>query len=345
MRAPAFWQRAPSLAANLLRPAGFVYGAVAARRMRRAGERAGVPVICVGNFTAGGAGKTPTALAIAQMLTEAGERPVFLTRGYGGRLHGPVRVDPARHGALDVGDEPLLLVRIAPAIVARDRPAGARLAVAEGASVIVMDDGLQNPSLAKDLRIAVVDGETGVGNGLCLPAGPLRAPLSAQWPRIDGAIVIGAGAGGEAVARETLRAGKPLIRARLEPDPAAAAGLRGRRVLAFAGIGRPAKFFATLAACGAEIAARQAFPDHHSFTAPEMAALVARAEADGLALVTTEKDFARIETAPALRAYAPRIAPVPVRLALDGDGALRNMLAARVSGRPADAYAGPTDRG
>lgn len=337
MRAPGFWWSAPSLAANLLRPVGLVYGAVAARRMRRAGERAGVAVICVGNFTAGGAGKTPTALAIAQMLTEAGERPVFLTRGYGGRLHGPVRVDLARHSAADVGDEPLLLARAAPAIVARNRPAGARLAVAEGASVIVMDDGLQNPSLAKDLTLAVVDGRTGVGNGLCLPAGPLRAPLSVQWPRMDAVIVVGAGAGGEAVAHATTRQGKLLVRARLEPDPAAAAGLRGRRVLAFAGIGRPEKFFATLAACGARIAVRRAFPDHHPFTAPEMAALASQAEADDLALVTTEKDFSRIETAPALRAYAPQITPVPVRLVMDDDGALGRMLAASVLGRSAAA--------
>jgi tetraacyldisaccharide 4'-kinase len=337
MRAPGFWWSAPSLAANLLRPVGFVYGAVAGRRMTRAGERAGVAVICVGNFTAGGAGKTPTALAVARVLIDAGERPVFLTRGYGGHLHGPVPVDPARHGADDVGDEPLLLARAAPAIVTRDRPAGARLAVAQGASVIVMDDGLQNPSLAKDLTLAVVDGRTGVGNGLCLPAGPLRAPLSVQWPRVDAVIVVGAGAAGEAVARATTRQGKLLVRARLEPDPAAAAGLRGRRVLAFAGIGRPEKFFATLAACGARIAARRAFPDHHPFTAPEMAALAAQAEAEDLALVTTEKDFARIETAPALRAYAPRIAPVPVRLVVDDDGALGRMLAAGVLGRSAAA--------
>jgi tetraacyldisaccharide 4'-kinase len=345
MRAPAFWWRPPSLAASALRPIGLVYGAVAARRMERRGERAGVPVICVGNFTAGGAGKTPTALAVAQRLIDAGERPVFLSRGYGGRLRGPVRVDPARHGALDVGDEPLLLARIAPAIVAHDRPAGARLAVAEGASVIVMDDGLQNPSLTKDLTIAVVDGQTGVGNGLCLPAGPLRAPLSAQWPHVDAVIVVGAGAGGDAVAHETERRGKRAIRARLEPDPATTALLRGRRVLAFAGIGRPEKLFATVEACGAQIIVRRAFPDHHRFTARDVAALAVRAEADGLALVTTEKDCARIETAPALRAYASRITPVPVQLVMDDGGALERMLADRILGRSAGDYAfGPPGR-
>jgi tetraacyldisaccharide 4'-kinase len=325
MRAPAFWQRPPSVTANLLRPAGFLYGAVAARRMGRAGERAGAPVVCIGNFTAGGAGKTPTALAVARLLIEAGEHPVFLTRGYGGRLAGPVRVDPERHGAQDVGDEPLLLGRTAPTIVGRDRPAGARMAVAEGASVIVMDDGLQNPSLAKDLTLAVVDGQAGVGNGLCLPAGPLRAPLRAQWPRVDAVVVIGAG--GEAVAQEAARWEKPVIRARLEPDPETAARLRGRRVLAFAGIGRPEKFFATVAACGADVAMHRPFPDHHRFAASDLAALVGAAEAEDLEIVTTEKDFVRIETALALRGFAARVTPVPVWLAAEDD-ALRRILTA-----------------
>jgi tetraacyldisaccharide 4'-kinase len=325
MRAPAFWQRPSSPIASLLRPAGFVYGMVAARRMGRMGERAGAPVVCVGNFTAGGAGKTPTALAVAKLLIEAGERPVFLTRGYGGCLAGPVRVDPERHGAQDVGDEPLLLARTAPTIVARERPAGARLAVESGAGVIVMDDGLQNPSLAKDLTLAVVDGQAGVGNGLCLPAGPLRAPLRAQWPRVDAVVVIGAG--GEAVAREAAGRGKPVIRARLEPDPETATRLRGRRVLAFAGIGRPEKFFATLEVCGAQVIVRRPFPDHYPFSASDLAALVAAAEADSLEIVTTEKDFVRIETAPALRGFAARVTPVPVRLAAEDD-ALRRILTA-----------------
>jgi tetraacyldisaccharide 4'-kinase len=175
-------RRNPTLTATLLRPAAALYGAVAAARLRRPGVTAEVPVICVGNFTAGGAGKTPAALALAQLLREADHRPAFLTRGYGGRLPGPVRVDPERHGAGDVGDEPLLLARQHPTVVSRDRPAGARLCVEGGASVVVMDDGLQTRRLAKTLSVAVVDGAGGLGNGLCLPAGPLRAPLDAQWP-------------------------------------------------------------------------------------------------------------------------------------------------------------------
>jgi len=178
MRAPRFWWDPPGILSTLLSPLAAIYGSVAARRLEQPGERVGIPVICIGNLTVGGAGKTPTALAIAHMLLAAGEKPMFLTRGYGGRLAGPVMVDPA-HTAVQVGDEPLLLARVAPAIVAQDRVAGARLAKDNGASVIVMDDGFQNPALTKDLSILVVDAR-GTGNGRVLPAGPLRAPLKTQ---------------------------------------------------------------------------------------------------------------------------------------------------------------------
>jgi tetraacyldisaccharide 4'-kinase len=327
MRAPGFWDLPePSLAARLLQPAGLAYGAVTAARMRRKGERAPVPVVCVGNFTLGGAGKTPTALTIAALLQESGETPAFLTRGYGGRLRGPVRVDPARHTAAEVGDEPLLLARTAPTIVARDRPAGARLAAAEGASVVVMDDGLQNPSLEKDLALAVVDGEVGVGNGLVFPAGPLRAPLSAQWPHVDAVVVLGRGEAGAAIEEALERRGTPAVRARLAPDTAVAGRLEGASVLAFCGIGRPAKFFATVEACGAVIAIRRSFPDHHVFSAAEIEALVREAEAGGLVLATTEKDLVRVQNDPALRSYAPRLLAVPVTLRFDDTAALLHLL-------------------
>jgi tetraacyldisaccharide 4'-kinase len=327
MRAPAFWDRAtPSVAARLLQPAGLAYGAVAAARMRRDGERAAVPVVCVGNFTLGGAGKTPTALRIAALLQDAGETPAFLTRGYGGRSRGPVRVDTARHSAAEVGDEPLLLARTAPTVVARERPAGARLAVADGATVIVMDDGLQNPSLVKDFAIAVVDGETGAGNGLAFPAGPLRAPLSAQWPHVHAVVVLGSGNAGAAVADEGARRGLPIFEARLEPDAAVAARLKGASVLAFCGIGRPEKFFRTLEACGAAVTVRRSFPDHHGFSGPEIEALVREAEAACLVLATTEKDAARVQNDPALRAYSPRLLPVPVTLRLDDEAGFGKLL-------------------
>ncbi|HEX2727009.1 MAG TPA: tetraacyldisaccharide 4'-kinase [Beijerinckiaceae bacterium] len=332
MRAPAFWWRPHSTPASiLLRAPAALYGAIAARRMRARGQRAPLPVACIGNFTVGGSGKTPAALAVAAMLAGEGHHPVFLTRGYGGRLAGPVRVDAARHAARDVGDEPLLLARAFPVVVSRDRPAGAQLCAAEGASVIVMDDGLQNPSLVKNLALAVVDGASGVGNGLCLPAGPLRAPLAAQWPHVHAVVVVGDGAPGEAVAGEARRRGAPVLRARLEAEATAAARLRGQRVLAFAGIGRPEKFYATLAACGADVVRTRSFPDHHPFAAAEIGALVAAAAAENLAPVTTEKDLVRIAGLSHAASDAERIQALPVRLAFEDARALRELMAARLS--------------
>src|SRR5262245_12302991 len=199
MRAPSFWWRDAGPAAALLTPLAAAYGAVAAWRMRQPGRDPGIPVVCVGNLTVGGAGKTPTALALGRLLQDAGERPVFLTRGYGGRLAGPVRVDPARHAARDVGDEPLLLARLADTIVARDRIAGAERARQDGATVVVMDDGFQNPSLAKHLALVVVDGARAIGNAGVFPAGPLRAPLAAQFARAHALIVVGEPGGAAAV--------------------------------------------------------------------------------------------------------------------------------------------------
>ncbi|AWB24972.1 tetraacyldisaccharide 4'-kinase [Methylobacterium currus] len=320
MQAPGFWWRdEATLTARLLAPLGAIYGGLAARRMARAGAEAPCPVVCIGNFTLGGAGKTPTALAVAGLLRGLGRRPVFLSRGYGGRLTGPVRVDPARHGAAEVGDEPLLLARAAPAIVSRDRVAGARACREAGADVVVMDDGLQNPSLAKTLVIAVVDGAVGLGNRRVFPAGPLRAPAEAQWGQVHAALVIGDGAPGARVLAEAERRGLPALRGRLLPDPAAAGRLRGRPVLAFAGIGRPEKFFATLREIGADLRATRAFPDHHAFTAVEAESLAAEAAAQDLLLVTTEKDRVRLPA-------ALPVATLPVRLALEEPDAVSALL-------------------
>jgi tetraacyldisaccharide 4'-kinase len=326
MRAPAhWWRQKPSPVAHLLRPPALLYGAVAGWRMRRSGTAAETPVVCVGNFTVGGAGKTPAALAVARMLAAEGQQPFFLTRGYGGRLAGPVRVDAGTHNAVDVGDEPLLLARAFPTVVARDRPGGAGLAAREGASVIVMDDGLQNPSLAKDLALAVVDGATGVGNGLCLPAGPLRAPLRTQWRKADAVFVVGEGAPGAALAREAGARNKPVFRARFQPDAAAAGQLRGRNVFAFAGIGHPDKFFATLQRCGAVVVRRKSFPDHHPYGGDEIRAIVAEAKTADLHVVTTEKDFARLARLSG-DASISSIKALPVRLVFDNEKALRMLL-------------------
>jgi tetraacyldisaccharide 4'-kinase len=313
MREPGFWWRGDSAAARLLAPAGAVYGLVAAQRMAQPGQRAAVPVLCVGNFTVGGSGKTPTAIAAARILIEAGHRPFFLSRGYGGRLAGPLRV--AGQSAADVGDEPLLLARIAPTIVARDRPAGAAAAAQTGADAIIMDDGWQNPSLAKDLVIAVLDGRRGIGNGRVFPAGPLRAPLEFQLDRADAMLVIGPpGAGAEPALAAGRRHNLPRFDGELAPEPAAIAKLAGTRVLAFAGIADPGKFFATLVAHGIAVAARRSFADHHRFSAGEIAGLLVHAERESLALVTTEKDLARLAGDPHARELVARAVALPVTL-------------------------------
>ena len=329
MKAPAFWSApTPTFLARALAPAAAAWGAVAARGMARPRPRAGLPVVCVGNFTAGGAGKTPAAIALARMLLANGETPAFVTRGFGGRggRGAPLRVDPARHGAGDVGDEPLLLARVAPTFVAADRLAGAQAAQAQGASVVVLDDGLQGAGPAHDFALCVVDAPAGFGNGRVMPAGPLRAPLAAQWPRVAGIVLVGEG--GAAIEREALARDKFVAAARLEPDAGIARDLRGKRVLAFAGIGRPGKFFATLEALGAEVAARRAFADHRPYGAADMARLRAEAKGLGLALVTTEKDAARI-------ADMAGIAVLPVTLAFDAPGAMQARLAEALSRRRA----------
>jgi tetraacyldisaccharide 4'-kinase len=331
MREPAFWWQdgaSPAAAAitTFLAPVAALYGAIAAARMRRAGERAGVPVLCVGNFTLGGAGKTPAAMALARLAMAAGRKPFFLSRGYGGRLAGPILLGagPGPHSAREVGDEPLLLAKIAPTVVARDRVAGAALAASSGADLVIMDDGLQNPSLAKDYSIAVVDGRRGIGNGKVFPAGPLRAPLAAQFDRVDALLLVGAAtaASDRAIAAAGKR-GLPVFHGELRPDEAAAAALKGRPVLAFAGIADPDKFFARLEACAIPAAVRARFPDHHRYTPAEMAALVARADRERLVLVTTEKDLARIKGDAAAAELLARARALPVTLAFtEGERAL-----------------------
>lgn len=328
MREPPFWWREPGVAASLLRPLAAGYGLIAAARLRRAGRRAGVPVICVGNLTIGGGGKTPTAMAIARLFQRAGLRPVFLTRGYGGAAAGPVQVDATARAA-EVGDEPLLLARVAPTIVARDRVAGAA-AIPEQADVIVMDDGLQNPALTKDVALVALDGRRGIGSGCVIPAGPLRAPLAAQLDQAHAVLLIGPpSASATGVLQEAQRRHLPIFTARLVPDARAASQLQGHRLLAFAGIADPGKFFATLTQAGLTVAATIAFPDHHRFSAGDAAGLLARAESEGLSLVTTEKDAARLQGEPALAALAARSTPFPVTLAVETEPPFCAFLAAR----------------
>ncbi len=286
MRPPAFWDHDGALP-RLLAPLGSLVAGAAARRVARAGWHAGVPVLCCGNVSVGGTGKTTLALDLGARLARQGRRVAFLTRGYGGRSRGTVRVG-ARHTADDVGDEALLLAALAPTYVGADRAASARAAIGGGATVLVMDDGLQNPGLVKDLALLVIDGAAGFGNGRVLPAGPLREPVAAGAARCGAAVLIGQDAAGAAA---ELPPGLPVLAARLRT---AAPCLAGRTVLAFAGIGRPAKFFASLAEAGVAVAAGQAFADHHRYRAAELRRLRRRAEALGAVLATTPKDAVRL---------------------------------------------------
>ena len=326
MRDPAFWWRPAGMAAGLLWPLGAIYGAVAGFRLTQAGRDAGVPVVCIGNLTLGGAGKNPAAMLVSQILASAGRNPFVLSRGYGGALAGPVRVDPERHRAADVGDEPLLLARAAATVVARDRVAGALAASAAGAGSIVMDDGFQSPNLRKDVSILVVDGRRGVGNAQVFPAGPLRAPLDAQLRRAAAVLVIGPGVAGDAVESVSRGQGLRVFHGRLQPDAAALATLKAKPVLAFAGIGDPEKFFATLVEAGIDVRARVSFPDHHRFSRDEAAGLIERATREGLTLLATEKDMARLSGDADVAALAAAARALPVRLAITEESEFRDLI-------------------
>lgn len=317
MQPPAWWGR-DGAAPRLLAPAAVLVAAGTARRVGRAGWRAPVPVLCCGNAGVGGAGKTTVALDLAARLIARGVAAHVLTRGYGGRARGPLRVDPARHDAALVGDEPLLLAAVAPTWVCADRAEGARAAVADGAGALLMDDGLQNPTLSKTASLLVIDGAVGFGNGRVLPAGPLREPVAAAAARCAAAVLIGEDVAGAGAA---LPAGLPVLRATLQADTGPHGWLHGRRVLAFAGIARPAKFHATLRAEGAEVAATMDFPDHHRFTAAELGRVVAEAAALGADPVTTPKDAVRLPAA-----FRPRVQVVGVRLDWEDEGALEQLL-------------------
>jgi tetraacyldisaccharide 4'-kinase len=330
MREPGFWHGPPSWKSHLLKPLSALYGAIAAKRLQHTGMNAGIPVLCVGNYHVGGAGKTPTVLALAKLLRDLGEIPVVLSRGYGGKLQGPVRVDPARHAASDVGDEPLMLAAALPVVVSRDRADGVPLARAQGASVILMDDGFQNPSIAKDASVIVIDSERGLGNGQVIPAGPLRAPLRPQLARTDALVIVGHGAAAGTVAADIAAQGKPVLRAHLRPDNAQVSSLRDKRVLAFAGIGDPQRFFKTLQASGIDVVRQRAFADHHAFSKAEIESLVAEATRDALTLVTTEKDFVRLRNGDALPDSAKHITPFAVTLEFDDAARLRKFVADRL---------------
>lgn len=320
MKAPAFWARGKGgVASALLSPVGAAYAlAGAARRALTPASHVTAPVVCVGNLVAGGAGKTPTVLALADRLAATGLEPHILSRGYGGSKRGPHRVDPAADVAAEVGDEPRQMAQRWPVWVAKNRVAGARKAVAAGADIVILDDGFQNPSLFKDLSLVVVDAQYGHGNGRVIPAGPLREPLQVGLARADAMIVIGerSADGAMPFAPKDL----PVLRARIAPGPEAAA-LKGARVLAFAGIARPEKFFDTLRGVGAEVVEAEGFADHHPFSTAILHRLEARANALGARLVTTEKDAARLPTW-----FEPRVAVLSIALGFADPSAVDALL-------------------
>ena len=286
MTPPAWWWH-DGLVPRLLAPAAAAYAAATARRVATPGWRAPVPVLCVGNAGVGGAGKTTVALDLLRRLRGRGVAVHSLSRGYGGRARGVVRVDPRAHAAWEVGDEPLLLAELAPAWVGANRADAARAAVTAGAGMLLMDDGLQHPTLHRDLSLLVVDGAVGFGNGRVLPAGPLREPVAAAAARCRAAVLVGEDQVG---ARAMLPPGLPVLQARLVPD----ARLAGVRVLAFAGIARPGKFHDTLREAGAVLVGRRDFPDHHEFRGHELRAVLAQAAALFATPVTTPKDAVRL---------------------------------------------------
>jgi len=326
LRAPSWWYERSSPWPALLAPAGLVWNAVTRARWAFAKPyRSSLPVICIGNFTAGGAGKTLAALAVAHILGNAGERPIFLTRGYGGCTHGPHLVNPSHDTPHLVGDEPLLLAREAPTIVATDRAEGARLAERQDASVIIMDDGFQNPGLAKTASLIVIDGAQGLGNEHVIPAGPLRASLGFQLTMADGFILVGAGDADGRVHALAQEASLPVLTSQIVADTDSG-WLKNKSLVAFAGIGRPDKFFRTLEDLGGRLMERVPYPDHHVFTQGDAENLLLLASDHGAQLVTTQKDFVRIEGGADLQKLKQDTQALPVHLQFRDEKAAKEII-------------------
>lgn len=317
MRAPEFWNGESSGARAVgaaLSPLGALYGLSVRLKQKTARPfRPHARVICVGNLTVGGTGKTPVAMAIARALKDKGRRVAFLSRGFGGSNSGPLNVEAEKHSSREVGDEPLLLAAVAPTIVARNRAQGAALADQLGAEIIIMDDGFQNFSIEKDLSLLVIDADQGFGNGRLVPAGPLRESPAQGFARADAAVMIGGGM------YPFKHYAGPILHAHIVA--ADDAKFADQKVLAFSGIGRPEKFFHTVKKMGATLVETRGFPDHHNFTTGDMAELKARAMALGAQLVTTEKDFVRLDAS-----ARSGVAAVPIRIVFEDLVALAALL-------------------
>lgn len=323
MQTPRFWHKPIGPLALSLSPLGALYGGATALRVRKShlGFKSACPVICVGNINAGGTGKTPTTIAMAQLLQARGKTPIVVTRGYGGAFDGPIVVDPTHHTADQTGDEPLLLAAFCKTIVAKDRVAGVRMAQDSGADVILLDDGFQSPSVQKDLSIVVVDAKRGFGNGFCIPAGPLREPVQAGMKRADLVLSIGGPKHqGQFRAKWANAIPCPHTKAQVLPLQTGMSWA-GSRVLAFAGIAHPDKFFNTLRSMGAKVVVAEGLSDHQPFTTALLARLEAEARLRGLQMVTTEKDAVRLPAS-----FRPKVLALPVRLTFDDQTAIEQQL-------------------
>ena len=324
--APPFWWDKPNWRAYGLAPLSWIYGAVAGRRLLKAEPpKVPAPVLCIGNFTVGGAGKTPTAIAFAKAAKERGLHPGIVSRGYGGNYKGLHIVDPSADSARHVGDEPLLLARHAPVALCPDRLKSALELHQRGCDFIIMDDGFQSARLHTDFSLLVVDSTRGIGNGKVIPAGPLRAPLTDQMRKTDAVLRIGKGAEADFVVRQASRAGRAVYEAQLQPS--SSADVAGNRWLAFAGIGNPSKFFASVQQAGGEVAEGKTFPDHYSYQPDDIAKLIETAEKLGVGLITTAKDHVRLVTMSDVpNAFIRNLAVLDVALAFERKDAIGRIL-------------------
>lgn len=337
LETPSWWYRDRGVVASALSPIGALYGRIAeARAARVMPYRSRLPVICIGNFAAGGGGKTPTAIAVARLLKELGTKPCFLTRGYGGASKVETFVSKGMSAA-EAGDEPLLLAEHAPTMISVDRVVGAKAIEHTDATVIVMDDGFQNPSLAKDLSLIVVDAASGIGNGLMIPAGPLRAPLEVQIARADALMVIGSGDKATALVDAFRARAKPVLKARIAPVQDAR-WLGVLPVIGFAGIARPEKFFATLKANGARIIDERSYPDHYRYSARQARSLLREARDYKAMLITTEKDWVRLpdEAGTPQAELKFRSRPFPIAIEFDNGAAVKDLLTRTLAKRNAN---------